>query len=101
MRLLLIGAIAVCGLRASPVEIESLEPTVLFPKQTPLRQIALLRVYNSSGQPIHGRITVRLDGRGQTEAAAELPPGASQQRVMVPDTESPAKVSVLIADREG
>ena len=66
---------------AQDIRIAGLDPTVLFPKNEPLRQIAILRLDNRSNQPVRCRILVRAgDGAMPEDLIADLAPGITTQR---------------------
>jgi len=84
------------------VEILSLDPTVLFPNQEPLRQIAWLQLLSRSQQTVRCRVRISLDGRDVNEASLiEVPAGVSSHRVLVPDLQSAAKLHLELQSENG
>jgi hypothetical protein len=84
---------------AASIEILSVEPTVLFPKQEPLRQIAWVQAANRGAQPVECGVRVQLDGAdtGNPEKVT-LTPGVTRVRALVPDISSPRSVTVSLVD---
>ena len=64
---------------------------MLFPRAETLNQIAFVKVLNSDAEPLRATANVQIAGKTvQTELT--IAPGASDQRVLVPDIDAPAKL---------
>jgi hypothetical protein len=97
--LLLLGA--GCGYAAG-VRLASVEPTVLFPRSEPLRQVAILSVFNDSAEAVQLQATVQLPGRSPEPAIpVTAAPGVSRHRVLVPDIQQPADVTFELKSPNG
>ncbi len=89
--LLFLALPALCAARG--LKIVSVEPTVLFPRATPLRQIAIVTILNDGQQNLEIGITAEVTGGASGPVAKlKVPPGTSQHRVLVPDLSTPAEV---------
>ena len=90
-----------CGGAQPAVIIESVDPTVLFPKGQNLRQLAWLRVENR-GAPCHDcRVRVSFSGNQPDTQGLDLAAGVSSNRMLIPDLRAPAELSVEIEDAGG
>lgn len=97
--MLMLAVATVCG---ADVRISGVEPTVLFPRQQPLRQIAVLNVWNGGSAVIDAEAVVRTDGRGPEAAVGiQLHPGASRHRVFVPDLTAETTVTFELLTKGG
>ena len=87
---------------AATIEILSVEPTVLFPRQEPLRQIAWVQALNRGTQPVACEVRVQLEGAdtGDREKFT-LTPGVTRVRALVPDLSSPRSVTVSLVESGG
>ncbi len=82
----------------STLRVLDLEPTVLFPAGEPLRQVALLKLYNSGG-PVKCGAEVVIAGHASTSNSTLLAPaGASTHRVLIPDLSAPAVLTLTLRD---
>lgn len=82
---------------AAAVRIVDLQPTVLFLNESPLRQVAWLRVENSSGSALSVEVKIESsDRRHQAAQTLTIPPGLSQQELLMPDIETPASFTVRL-----
>jgi alpha-mannosidase len=81
------------------VRIVSAEPSALFPRQTPLRQIAYVTILNEQDRDISCELTARVAG-GDTGPATTVKatPGTSRQRVLVPDIQAAADVEFTLRE---
>jgi len=92
-RLLLLALWAMLPLLAGDVTVTSVEPTVLFPRERPLRQVAMVNVVNNTSSAIKGELRAHVvDGEAGPVAEVDLPVGASRLRVLVPDIGAPADI---------
>src|ERR1019366_1455873 len=74
------------------VRIVQVEPTVLFLRGTPLRQVAWLDLLNEGTQKIACRIAVLVSGAAPpAEIAVALAPGLTRQRILAPDISAPSE----------
>jgi hypothetical protein len=84
-----------------------IEPTVLFAKQEPLRQIAWLTVMSTAGAPLACDVIIKIDGAPASSSPATsslasplpaqkltLAPGISRHDVLVPDVEKPCVLDI-------
>lgn len=81
------------------VRIQRLEPTVLFPNEEPLRQLAVLHLLND-GAAQRCRVTVRLAG-AETVTEAELAAEEDRLRILVPDISTPAELELELRAANG
>jgi len=83
------------------IRILEVEPTVLFPNHEPLQQIANLRLLNESGSTIGCTLFVQLSGQtGLPETAVSVPPGVSQQQVLIPDITTATEVKIEVRRKD-
>ncbi len=73
---------------AAAIRIVSIEPTVLFPRATPLRQIALVTLFSDEARPV----SCELSAGGGPAAKVAVPPGVSRHQALVADIDSPQQV---------
>jgi hypothetical protein len=85
----------------SRIQIDSIEPTALFPNAQPLRQLAWLKIDNRGPRCATCRIKVSLPGAETLSQKLDAPEGTSQQQLLVPDLRSPAELLVEIEDAGG
>ena len=79
------------------VRITSVEPTVLFPRATPLRQIAIVTLLNDGSETVSCDLTAAFTGDDSGPAlAAKAAPGATRVRVLVPDINAPKEVEFTV-----
>ncbi len=97
IRQLLLLALAANTVSAA-VRIVSVEPTTLFPRATPLRQIAIVTLLNDGTEAVAGKLTAQF-GTGNMGPALDvkLAPGATKHRLLVPDIAAAAEVEVVLA----
>lgn len=81
--------------------IDSIEPTVLFPKGPELRQLAWLKVENRGAACHDCRVRVSFPGTQPNTQNVDLAAGVSTNRLLVPDLRSPAELWVEIEDAAG
>jgi hypothetical protein len=98
---LLLLAAATRAAGQSPVVIDSIEPTALFPNGPTLRQIAWIRIDNRGAACRTCRMTVSAPGIPATSRNVDLPAGTSTQKLLVPDLRAPAEIAVEIQDGAG
>src|ERR1700733_10388127 len=77
------------------LRILNVEPTVLFPKQEPLRQIAILNVDNCGPTDVSALISYQIAGQQLTQDAT-FKRGETHQQILVPDISSPAELTIKI-----
>jgi hypothetical protein len=82
------------------LRILNIEPTVLFPKQEPLRQIAILNVDNYGSAAVSATISYEIAGQDLTQDAT-FEPGETHQQILMPDISSPAELAITIKNRQG
>jgi hypothetical protein len=85
-------------LMAAPkIRVLSAEPTVLFPRGTPLRQIAYLTILNEENQPVACEVSAQVSG-GETGPAVTMKAdiGSSRYRVLVPDISSDSEIEFVV-----
>lgn len=80
---------------AAGFSVASLEPTVLFPRREPLRQIALLQLHNPDRQAVRCEVEVKTGGSAET-TGIEAAPGTSTHRVLVPDIQSASPLELTL-----
>ncbi|MDR1011368.1 MAG: hypothetical protein LBM04_09645 [Opitutaceae bacterium] len=93
--------------QSPPMVAAQIEPTVLFAKKEPLRQIAWLTVMSTAGAPLACDVIIKIDGVPATSSpvtsapASPLPaqkltlaPGISRHDVLVPDIEKPCVLEI-------
>ncbi|HEX3437408.1 MAG TPA: glycoside hydrolase family 38 C-terminal domain-containing protein [Pseudacidobacterium sp.] len=73
---------------------------MLFPKQEPLRQIAILNVDNFGSAAVNTTVSYEIAGQHLTQDAT-FEPGETHQQILIPDISSPAKLAVTIKNRQG
>ena len=106
LRFIFILALVGRGLSAfaggpTDVRIIRLEPTVLFARQEPLRQIAWLQVENPGSENIDAQAVVTVDGAAQPPQALVLVPGPSRQNILIPDLKREAEVEIELRSAAG
>lgn len=93
-----------CGgvMAIAQVRIVSVEPTVLFPRATPMRQVAVVTVLHEGGAAGQARFRTKLAGE-QWEGVRALPagPGVSRHRVLVKDITRPDELVVEMTTGDG
>ena len=82
------------------LRIVSIEPTVLFPKAEPLRQIAILNVENSGDAEVTATIAYAIAGQHLTEDAT-FKPGETHEQLLIPDISSPMELTIEIGNATG
>jgi hypothetical protein len=94
--------VCVAGWGQDPgLRILDLEPTVLFPAGEPLRQVALLKLFNGGG-PVKCGAEITVAGQvSPARISLEIPSGASTQRVFIPDLGAPAALSLTLRTDSG
>ena len=104
MTAILIIALALTRpLLAAPPEVTiiKLEPTVLFLRGTPLRQVAWLDLLNETPQKIACSIALRVSGaQPVADIAVDLPPGLSRQRILAPDISALAEARLEVKRKQ-
>jgi len=93
---LLIAALATPLMGAPNVRVISAEPTVLFPRGTPLQQIAYVTLLNEESQPVQCEISAKTPGDAGPAVSVKAMTGSSRHRVLVPDIASPVEVQFTI-----
>lgn len=88
------------GLSAQTVRVLGLQPTALFPKAEPLRQIAILKIENSDKSTQEVDVELIVNGQHLTQHA-KLDPGCEDLKVLIPDITSPAPLELRILTGEG
>src|SRR3954451_13463341 len=89
-----VSALIACTVAASgAISITSIEPTPLFPRGSPLRQIALVTLRNTGDESVE--VELQADASGPV-AKVVAAPGTSKHRVLVADREQPAPVRFLV-----
>lgn len=78
------------------LRILQLEPTPLFPRSEPLRQIAKLQLLNNTPRTIRCQVTVKLEKEAAVVSTLEVPAGASTQRIHVPDISAPQSLKLTL-----
>jgi hypothetical protein len=78
----------------------SVEPTVLFPNQQPLRQIAILHAENPTDSTVEAEVKYSIVGQQLTQPA-EFAPGESSLKILVPDISTATDLAITINDRQG
>jgi hypothetical protein len=81
-----------------PLRVLKLQPTPLFPRGEPLRQIANLQLLNNTARALRCQVTVRLEKEPPVVSTLEIPAGVSTQRVYVPDVGAPQLLKLTIRD---
>lgn len=96
MKAAILMMVAALGATAQ-VRLVSVEPTVLFPRATPLRQVAMVTMLNEGKQAVEVMAETRIAGEQWRSAKAiAVPPGVSRQQVMVADTAAPGELAVTV-----
>jgi Glycosyl hydrolases family 38 C-terminal domain/Glycosyl hydrolases family 38 C-terminal beta sandwich domain len=85
---------------ATGLRILGVEPTVLFPKSEPLRQIAILQVENSGAVATTAKVSYAIAGQTFT-VQASFSPGETEENLLIPDIHSPAELTVSITGGSG
>lgn len=101
MRAEFVAALLLAVPAIADVRILSVEPTALFPRATPLRQVAIVSIWNDGSAAVGVELSARVVG-GESGPGTKLtlPEGASRQRVLVPDLTSPGEVEVALKSNE-
>ena len=94
------GLIFSGGLAAQTVRVVDIQPTALFPKSEPLRQIALLHIENNGGSTLDTTIVSVLADQKLTQHAT-LAPGCTEVQLLLPDIAAPSPLEVAIAMVDG
>ncbi|MCI0389174.1 MAG: glycosyl hydrolase-related protein [Acidobacteria bacterium] len=81
-----------------PLRILKLQPTPLFPRQEPLRQIANLQLLNDTARTMRCQVTVQLEKEAPVISTLEVPAGVSTHRVYIPDISAPRALKLTIRD---
>lgn len=91
-----------CPMAAAPaIRILSAEPTPLFPRGTPLRQIAYVTILNQESHDVACQLTARVvGGASGPVSSVKTPYGTSRQRVLVPDIEAPGEIEFSVRQTE-
>ena len=79
-----------------PLRILKLQPTPLFPRSEPLRQVANLQLYNRTARAMRCQVTVQLEKEAPIVSPLDVPAGASTHRVLVPDTAAPQELWLTV-----
>jgi hypothetical protein len=88
---------AMQGWAAPGLRVLSAEATALFPRATPLRQIAVVTVLNDGPQAVSCELAAQVaSAGGGPVATVRATAGASRHRVLVPDIESPGEVEFTV-----
>ncbi len=77
------------------IRVLDVEPTVLFPKAEPLRQIALLKVANSGDTDVAATVEYSIAGQ-QLSRTAMFKPGETQITLLVPDITASSELDLSI-----
>ncbi len=93
---LLLTALAAAALSCAQMRIVSVEPTVLFPRATPLRQISFVTVLNDGAATEANFVAQVVGGEKGPDLKAQLPPGLSRHRVLVPDLARESTVEITL-----
>ncbi len=75
------------------------EPTALFPKAQPLRQIALVHVDNPAGTGVAATVSLSIAGQ-QISEDCTFAPGETVQQILIPDITAPTELKVMIQSRD-
>lgn len=78
------------------LRILKLEPTPLFPRAEPLRQIARLQLLNTTSYKLRGVVTVQLEKEAPVISTLEIPSGVSTQRIAIPDIKVAQRLKLII-----
>ncbi|MCI0626764.1 MAG: glycosyl hydrolase-related protein [Acidobacteria bacterium] len=89
----------IAGAQEETIRILKLEPTALFPRREPLRQIADLHLYNSFGYTIVCQVTLQLDHAEPLTSEIEAPAGSSTHRLLVSDISSPQGLQLVLRNK--
>jgi len=93
-------SLLVCSLvipASAEIRIISVEPTTLFPRATPLRQIAVVTVLNDAVSTASAKASTRLaGGQWASSKPLELSPGVSRHRVLVADIKEAAELHLTL-----
>lgn len=82
---------------SAQVKLLSIEPTVLFPRANPLRQVAVATLLNEGAQSVEVLAETRIAGDlWRSPKAILVPPGVSRKQLMVADIISPAELEVSL-----
>ena len=108
MRISILVLLVVSGLllpagysaRETGVRIIGLEPTPLFPRAEPLRQVARLSLGNSGAATDCG-VEVAVEGESPVTARLDLPPGGGVREVLVPDIRAERDLRLTLRCRDG
>lgn len=84
----------------SPLRVVDVQPTALFPKAEPLRQIALLHVENNGSASQPASIAFTLAGQHLTQTAT-LAPGCTEVQLLLPDIASPSPLELTVDAGQG
>jgi hypothetical protein len=84
----------------SSLRILGIEPTVLFPKAEPLRQIAILNVDNSGTADVTATISCTIAGQQFTQDAT-FKPGETDEKLLIPDISSASELTIEIRNAAG
>ncbi|HEY3838245.1 MAG TPA: hypothetical protein VGL72_16810, partial [Bryobacteraceae bacterium] len=96
-KLLVVFLLALPGLAAPKIRLLSAEPTVLFPRATPLRQIAYVTILNEEEGNVTCELSAQVMGGASGPAVSvKAGLGSSRHRVLVPDIEAPAEVQFTV-----
>lgn len=100
LTLLALGTPAFAAGPASP-RILTVEPTVFFANDEPLRQIAWVQFENSETAVLSVEVNVTAEGATQPGQRFELPPGTSRQDVLIPDLAHETVVQFEVSSAAG
>lgn len=79
-----------------PLRILKLQPTTLFPRREPLRQIANLQLLNDTARAIRCQVTAQLELAPPVVSILEVPAGVSTHQVLIPDISAPQQLKLTI-----
>ena len=83
-----------------PFRVIDVQPTALFPKAQPLRQMALMHVENNGSVPQQVTITIDLGGQHLSQQGT-LGPGCTEAQLLLPDIASQSTLKVEISAETG
>ncbi len=86
----------------TPLTINELKPTVLFPNKKPLCQIALLQIYNNDKRTSHCEISVQMEGKEclVIPKLIDIPPAFSEHELLIPDLNTSKDLYVEIRNAD-
>lgn len=98
MKLLFATLLAFAASAQAQLRILSLEPTALFPRATPLRQVALLTLLHDGPAPLAVEVTTDLNGaQWRSPQPLRVPPGLSRHQVLLADISAPSELRLQLS----